>query len=685
MKTLVACLKNDNADVRAKAATTLARAGVRAREALPDLLRAVNDRNGWVRSAVASALGQLAPGTASEASALAALGALLKDGTEEGGSANAAVQALRQFGPRAWSVARQVRQALQNLDKPNTEAGGDVVDLLARLSPPPIEFLGEVLADQRSSYSARQAALDHLVALGPRARLILPRLRRALATPRNDGVVEICEALLAIDPKSSPALIAPILLDSLKKEDSEAHHTAAKLGILSLLGRCGPAGRPALAAVLPTLQPGHFETFCAVRCLIPLLGPEDRKLLPQLRGLLPDGDRHHNDRFVLAEVLLRLGLGDEAVVQAATLLKSEDPGQRVDVAAWLGARGRLAASTEGALRQALAKATGSQRTRIALALWRVGGSGEGGLRDKAFAALESQSQFAGWEDDFGEALAEVHSRLLADRDTMSTLVQLLSDRNPHVRLVTAGILARVNPECPDTLQVLRGLLTRHPDFFDRAADTLVALGPRAQPLAPLLTSRPRTESRDGYLKTVSVLRRIDPSLEAKGWGAAGVPRDLGPLWDDLAESDAFRADLAIWHLAGGGPRTVALVSERLRPPPTFTKEQVARLIADLDSDSFDTREKACAELGKSLETTAPALRAARAKDPPLEVRKRLDRLLEMVDASETPEQRRRMRAVHLLTEMGCPEAKALLDRLARDARFHPVLKAMGRRPPFAQD
>jgi HEAT repeat protein len=683
MKTLVACLKDRPAEVRADAATTLARAGLRAREALPELLRAVDDGDGRVRCAAVAALGQLAPGTGSEASALVALGARLNDSTDEGRPARAAVRALRQFGPRAWSVALQVRKAFPNLDQPNDSIGGEVVHLLARLRPPPLEFLGEVLTDHRSTYLARQAAVAHLVALGPRARRTLPRLRLALAEPRDYGVLEICQALLAIDPENAPALVAPLLLDLLRKEESMERDNA-----LWLLGRCGPAGRPALAAVLAALQPGSFRTSEAVRRLLPLLGPEDRKLLPQLRALLANGDPNHQDPLLLADILLRLGLWDEAVVRAATGLKSESPGQRGEVAAWLGARGRQARSAEAALREPLAKATGSQRTRVALALWRVGGSGEGGSRDQAFAALEALSKLAPtWEeDDFSEALAEVHSRLRSAPDVVPLLVRALGDRNPHVRLIAGGVLACVKPEHPGTVPVLRRLLARHPDYLRYAAETLVALGPRAQSLAPLLTARLRTENDERYFDTVRVLRQIDPGFAAKGWGAAGepgaVPEDLGPLWDDLAGSDAFRADLAIWRLAGGGPRSVALVRERLRPPPALTRERVARLISDLDSDDFETRERASSELSKSLETTVPALRVARAKNPAPEARVRLDRLLGLVDRSEDPEQRRRVRAVYLLTEVDGPEAGALLGRLASDARFTRVLEAVGaRRPP----
>jgi hypothetical protein len=416
-------------------------------------------------------------------------------------------------------------------------------------------------------------------------------------------------------------------------------------------------------------------------------------LLPKLRSLLPDGDKRRYDSLLLADVLLRLGLVDEAVEQAAAELKRGEPYQAAAAAVWLGARGRQARTAEEALREALAKATGFPRVRIALALWRVKGSGEGGPQDQVFAALEALCQVANWQSDLQEGLAEVHSRVLAERDPMPALARLLGDRNLYVRFATAGVLARVNPEHAEIVEVLRAVLARHPKLYYYAADTLLALGPRAKPIAPLLISRLRISNpdeylsfgnRDEYLGIVQVLRHIDPALVAKGCGAAevpgAVPKDLGPLWDDLAGDDAFRADLALWRLAGGGSRTVALVSDRLRPAPTLSNEQVARLIAELDSDSFDTREKACSELTTALETTAPALRAARAKNPPPEVRTRLDRLLELADATETPEQRRRMRAVRLLTELDCPEAEALLARLIRDTRYQRELEAAGWRP-----
>jgi HEAT repeat protein len=677
INTLVARLKDGDAAVRAAAARSLARTGPPARAALPALLAIVKDGDASVRKAVVAALGHLAPGTDAEEATLTAFGAIIADRTEEIGPAHAFLHALRRFGSRAWSVAPQLRQAFPILDKEHQSVGDEVVDRLGRLNPPAIEFLADVLTDERSSYQARQAAVNHLVALGPRARLVLPRLRQGLARSRDSRVVELGHALLAIDPENAPALIAPVLLKVLEsKEDMMDQHN-----LVWLLGRCGPAGKPALTAILPTLEPGGFWTSHTVQCLVPLLGPKDRDLLPRLRDLLAE-DKHHP--FLLADVLLRLELRDEAIAQAAAGLKSKYPPQRAATAEWLGKQGEEARAVEAELRQALAKATGSQRTRVALALWRVTGSGTGTLRDQAFAALEIQSGEApGWweETDFGEALAEVESRLLANADPIPALERSLRDRNPHVRLISVGILVRLKPQHPDTVPVLRELLTRHPDYFTFAESTLSELGPKAQPLLEVLRSRLRTEGRDHYVDTVRVLRRIDPGLMAREWGAAGatgaVPEDLSPLWDDLAATDGFCADLARWRLAGGGPRTVALVRKRLQPPRTFTPEQLAQLIADLDSNTFATRERATLELGKSLETTASALRAAREKNPPPEVRKRLDGLLEMVDRSTDREQRQRWRAIQLMTEIECPEARAFLDELACDARFTSVLQAVG--------
>src|SRR5262249_32935694 len=149
------------------------------------------------------------------------------------------------------------------------------------------------------------------------------------------------------------------------KEPSHEYHQ-----LLRLLGQCGAAARPSVPKLLATLDPEDSWTPYTVQCLARTLGPEDRELLPTLRRLVTT----KGDTLKMAEVLLRLGLREDAVAQAAHCLKDADPELRVKAARWLGERGREAKAVEPALKQALENATGAERARLSLTLWRLRGA-----------------------------------------------------------------------------------------------------------------------------------------------------------------------------------------------------------------------------------------------------------------------------------------------------------------------
>ena len=136
--------------------------------------------------------------------------------------------------------------------------------------------------------------------------------------------------------------------------------------------------------------------------------------------------------------------------------------------------------------------------------------------------------------------------------------------------LAAAVASPAEPGHKDPVPTLKRLLDRYPYFFPFAADTLADLGPAAAPLAPYVSTLTRHSNDDVARAAARVLRRIDPALAVKAWGATGasdsVPEDLGPLWDDLAGGDVLRADLAVWRLAGAGSRGVALVRERFARP-----------------------------------------------------------------------------------------------------------------------
>ncbi len=105
---------------------------------------------------------------------------------------------------------------------------------------------------------------------------------------------------------------------------------------------------------------------------------------------------------------------------------------------------------------------------------------------------------------------------------------------------------------------------------------------------------------------------------------------------------------------------------RLRPAVPYDAKRLARLIGELDGDEYAVRQRATKELEALGERAGPALRSALARKPPLEMHRRLTRLLDRLEGPVTePEVLRMVRAVEALERMGTAEARALLSELAK--------------------
>ncbi len=141
------------------------------------------------------------------------------------------------------------------------------------------------------------------------------------------------------------------------------------------------------------------------------------------------------------------------------------------------------------------------------------------------------------------------------------------------------------------------------------------------------------------------------------------------LWKDLANEDAAKAFEAIGRLSASAKQSIPLLKDKLRPIPAVTDgKQVVHLIADLDSDSFAARQKATEELRQLGERAEPALRDALKGNLSVEARKRIKVLLEGVRAlTVSPENLRNLRAVEVLEHLGTPEARQVLESLAKGA------------------
>jgi RNA polymerase sigma factor (sigma-70 family) len=172
------------------------------------------------------------------------------------------------------------------------------------------------------------------------------------------------------------------------------------------------------------------------------------------------------------------------------------------------------------------------------------------------------------------------------------------------------------------------------------------------------------------------------AVRSKDRPAALDAANIRQAWDDLA-ADAHKAFAARWTLAAAPEQAVSLLRERLKPAQAADQERLRRLLADLDSEQFAVREKARRELAELGELAEPALRLTLADKPSLEVRRQIQALLDNLRAPVTrPETLRSLRAVAVLEDIGTPEARRVLEQLARgtaEARLTREAKASLRR------
>jgi RNA polymerase sigma factor (sigma-70 family) len=134
-------------------------------------------------------------------------------------------------------------------------------------------------------------------------------------------------------------------------------------------------------------------------------------------------------------------------------------------------------------------------------------------------------------------------------------------------------------------------------------------------------------------------------------------------WEDVAGTDAARAFQAIRALAAAPAQALPLLRSRLKPE-RIDAGQVQKLIADLDSQVYKTRQAATAQLARLAETAEPALQKALRSNPPLESRRRIEGLLTKLEAGLSAEALRGRRALEVLERIGNGEARAWLRTLA---------------------
>jgi RNA polymerase sigma factor (sigma-70 family) len=155
-------------------------------------------------------------------------------------------------------------------------------------------------------------------------------------------------------------------------------------------------------------------------------------------------------------------------------------------------------------------------------------------------------------------------------------------------------------------------------------------------------------------------------------------QDLESWWRDLARADSPKAHAAIWMLVASPEQSIRYLQEHLRPVEPVDPKRIAQLLAELDSNRFEVRQKATQELEEVADLAESAIWQALHDKPGLEMRQRLEQLLEKTKPSASPERLRIVRALEALEHIGTPEAQGLLKTLtlgAPEARLTREAKA----------
>jgi len=145
-------------------------------------------------------------------------------------------------------------------------------------------------------------------------------------------------------------------------------------------------------------------------------------------------------------------------------------------------------------------------------------------------------------------------------------------------------------------------------------------------------------------------------------------KQLDEAWRTLEGSDSGNAAKSIRDLIKAPEKATKWLKKNLSPAAPADKNLVEKWIANLDSDDFDTRTTAIKELEQQAELAVPALEKALASDPSLEVKKRIEELIDKpVGAFLTGNRLRIVRAIEVLEKINTPDAREVLEALAKGA------------------
>ena len=172
-----------------------------------------------------------------------------------------------------------------------------------------------------------------------------------------------------------------------------------------------------------------------------------------------------------------------------------------------------------------------------------------------------------------------------------------------------------------------------------------------------------TSGADTTVLVWDVTGRLQEKPAAAG---STPPAQVPPLWDELANDDAIKAYRAVRTLASVPDVAVPFLKDKLQRLSALDPREISAWVADLSNAQLVVRERATQELEKRGALVESVLRAAHAARPPLEARRRLERLLQKLADPVPPIMvLQGLRGVEALELTDAPEARRALQALGQ--------------------
>jgi HEAT repeat protein/S1-C subfamily serine protease len=358
LPTLVKDLRSPDSAARARAARQLGAMGVKAAQAVDELITLLKDPEKLPKRLALEALGKIGPEARSAAGALLEI---LKDPSDAGMRRDAA-KALGKIGSAVKSQAFPVlAAALEDTDKEVRMAAAEAMASLGPLERDDLRVVLKVLKSTDPDLRARAArALGQFPA---QAKEVIPELVTAYNAPGADKQlrVEVVTSLGNFGPEAVAAL--PVLTEALKSRQPElvraACQAAGKLGaeagklvpemasamdggdmptkkeILGALQKLGPAAKEAAPALGKILGEKDRDARLEALKVLEALGKDGKAAAPQVVGLFAD-EVDWSERIM--KVLQKMG--KDIVSDLINGLNNQHPNVRLGCARTLGALGK---------------------------------------------------------------------------------------------------------------------------------------------------------------------------------------------------------------------------------------------------------------------------------------------------------------------------------------------------------